>query len=194
MTKLHLLILTFFFVAALQDLESLQQKNSLLAPTQLLYRNNIFLFEKKVKLAANEDKIYWICAECYSQNCEAKVATVEDKFLPLNLWHNHAEEQKSVSLILQDPIYKAMMLQNLRLCYAGHTFLFDKKIKLVKCGGNFKIWRCSQWYYKHQCRCRIGIINDKVIPLNVYHTHDIIPEQLGSNLKAIELLNEALLL
>lgn len=33
-----------------------------------------------------------------------------------------------------------------------------------------KIWRCNQWW-NEKCRARVYTINDRITPMNKFHTH-----------------------
>ena len=54
--------------------------------------------------------------------------------------------------------------------YGGQPFIFEKILKLAS-GEEKKYWRCNQWW-NQKCRSRVYTINDLVIPLNRYHTHE----------------------
>lgn len=70
-------------------------------------------------------------------------------------------------------MYKAVYTQTTRgkeqLLFQGQPFIYEKRIQLTN--GQFKrLWRCNQWWNK-KCRARVYTIENRVTPLNKYHTH-----------------------
>ncbi|XP_023309288.1 uncharacterized protein LOC111690911 [Lucilia cuprina] len=58
---------------------------------QLIYGGQPFIFEKKIKLATNEEKKYWRCNQWWNQKCRSRVCTINDMVIPLNRYHTHEE-------------------------------------------------------------------------------------------------------
>lgn len=58
---------------------------------QLIYGGQPFIFEKKIKLATNEEKKYWRCNQWWNQKCRSRVCTISDMVIPLNRFHTHEE-------------------------------------------------------------------------------------------------------
>lgn len=58
---------------------------------QLIYGGQPFIFEKKIKLATNEEKKYWRCNQWWNQKCRSRVCTINDMVFPLNRYHTHEE-------------------------------------------------------------------------------------------------------
>ncbi|CRK91974.1 CLUMA_CG005563, isoform I [Clunio marinus] len=56
-----------------------------------------------------------------------------------------------------------------QLLYLGQPFVFEKEMKNSN-GFPKKIWRCNQWW-NEKCRARVYTINDRITPLNKFHTH-----------------------
>ncbi|XP_039947859.1 uncharacterized protein LOC120766423 [Bactrocera tryoni] len=67
-------------------------------------------------------------------------------------------------------IYSATSRGRVQLIYGGQPFIFEKILKLAT-GEEKKFWRCNQWW-NQKCRSRVYTINDIVMPLNRYHTHE----------------------
>ncbi|XP_075153200.1 uncharacterized protein LOC142226845 isoform X1 [Haematobia irritans] len=67
-------------------------------------------------------------------------------------------------------VYSATSRGRIQLIYGGQPFIFEKKIKLPN-NEEKKYWRCNQWW-NQKCRSRVCTINDMVLPLNRYHTHE----------------------
>lgn len=67
-------------------------------------------------------------------------------------------------------VYSATSRGRIQLIYGGQPFIFEKKIKLPT-NEEKKYWRCNQWW-NQKCRSRVCTINDMVLPLNRYHTHE----------------------
>ncbi|XP_017475199.1 PREDICTED: uncharacterized protein LOC108365623 [Rhagoletis zephyria] len=67
-------------------------------------------------------------------------------------------------------IYSATSRGRVQLIYGGQPFIFEKILKLSS-GEEKKFWRCNQWW-NQKCRSRVYTINDIVMPLNRYHTHE----------------------
>ena len=57
----------------------------------MIYGGQPFIFEKKIKLATNEEKKYWRCNQWWNQKCRSRVCTINDMVIPLNRYHTHEE-------------------------------------------------------------------------------------------------------
>lgn len=86
------LILYYFFASSL-DQESTTAVYSATSRgrIQLIYGGQPFIFEKKIKLATNEEKKYWRCNQWWNQKCRSRVCTINDLVIPLNRYHTHEE-------------------------------------------------------------------------------------------------------
>jgi hypothetical protein len=56
-----------------------------------------------------------------------------------------------------------------QLLYLGQPFIFEKTIR-AQDGNERNIWRCNQWW-NEKCRARVYTVDNKITPLNKYHTH-----------------------
>ncbi|XP_037945159.1 uncharacterized protein LOC119677746, partial [Teleopsis dalmanni] len=80
---------------------------------------------------------------------------------------------KALLLLFTDStvaVYAATSRGRIQLIYGGQPFIFEKILKLST-GEEKKFWRCNQWW-NQKCRSRVFTINDTVIPLQRYHTHE----------------------
>lgn len=75
-----------------------------------------------------------------------------------------------LSLECSIAVYSATSRGRVQLIYGGQPFIFEKNLKLPT-GEEKKYWRCNQWW-NQKCRSRVFTINDAVVPLNRYHTHE----------------------
>lgn len=86
-----------------------------------------------------------------------------------------------IAIILKNYFYfitddlKAKFSQTSRgktqLLYLGQPFVFEKSVK--DSNGKTperKVWRCNQWW-NEKCRARVFTIEDRITPLNQFHTH-----------------------
>ncbi|XP_067641349.1 uncharacterized protein pre-mod(mdg4)-V, partial [Eurosta solidaginis] len=79
-------------------------------------------------------------------------------------WNTTTSTETSIA------IYSATSRGRVQLIYGGQPFIFEKILKLST-GEEKKFWRCNQWW-NQKCRSRVYTINDIVMPLNRYHTHE----------------------
>lgn len=56
------------------------------------------------------------------------------------------------------------------LLYLGQPFVFEKEIKGTNNSVERKVWRCNQWW-NEKCRARVYTMNDRITPMNKFHTH-----------------------
>lgn len=57
-----------------------------------------------------------------------------------------------------------------QLLYLGQPFVFEKNVKGNNNQVEKKIWRCNQWW-NEKCRARVYTLDDRITPLNRFHTH-----------------------
>lgn len=57
-----------------------------------------------------------------------------------------------------------------QLLYLGQPFVFEKDVKGSNNKVERKIWRCNQWW-NEKCRARVYTLNERITPLNKFHTH-----------------------
>lgn len=57
-----------------------------------------------------------------------------------------------------------------QLLYLGQPFVFEKDVKGHNNVVERKIWRCNQWW-NEKCRARVYTVDDRITPLNKFHTH-----------------------
>uniref|UniRef100_A0A1A9WMM6 FLYWCH-type domain-containing protein n=1 Tax=Glossina brevipalpis TaxID=37001 RepID=A0A1A9WMM6_9MUSC len=133
----------------------------------LLYQN--FTYSKNNE---NGNTTYWKCRTIYNgKPCNARITTFKrtnglyNVFLT-NAEHNHPPSKHETTVA----VYSATSRGRVQLIYGGQPFIFEKKIKLSTLEEK-KYWRCNQWW-NQKCRSRVCTINDTVIPLNRYHTHE----------------------
>ncbi|XP_037885529.1 uncharacterized protein LOC119635058 [Glossina fuscipes] len=111
----------------------------------LLYQN--FTYSKNNE---NGNTTYWKCRTIHNgKPCNARITTFKRPIVA---------------------VYSATSRGRVQLIYGGQPFIFEKKIKLSTLEEK-KYWRCNQWW-NQKCRSRVCTINDMVIPLNRYHTHE----------------------
>ncbi|KAI9584960.1 hypothetical protein GQX74_006855 [Glossina fuscipes] len=133
----------------------------------LLYQN--FTYSKNNE---NGNTTYWKCRTIHNgKPCNARITTFKRVNGLYNVFLTKAEHNHPPSK--HEPIvavYSATSRGRVQLIYGGQPFIFEKKIKLSTLEEK-KYWRCNQWW-NQKCRSRVCTINDMVIPLNRYHTHE----------------------
>lgn len=71
-----------------------------------------------------------------------------------------------------------------QLIFCGQPYVYEKRVILSN-GEVKRLWRCNQWWNK-RCRARVYTINNRVTPLNKYHTHeDIIKRKKRTTKKKV---------
>jgi hypothetical protein len=75
--------------------------------------------------------------------------------------------------------------------YLGQPFVFEKEIKGHNNVVERKIWRCNQWW-NEKCRARVYTIDDRITPLNKFHTHShVINRKPRAKKIKVEVKNES---
>ncbi|KAG5672372.1 hypothetical protein PVAND_002504 [Polypedilum vanderplanki] len=162
-----------------------QYKQSRQKNLQLLHNGYVYCRDSNRGL-----RVYWRCRRFRNGKCGARLITIQDKIInETNRIHTHEPEDNDKSIIEGDYMitnndmkyviyyedehiarYSQTTRGKTQLLYLNQPFIKEKDVKGPNNTVERIIWRCNQWW-NEKCRARVYTSNDRITPLNKFHTH-----------------------